>query len=137
MFLGKTKDGIRLLSESDCEKPLGLEDTLPDGTLVMGDLASKHPPHNPSPLVHSSPLVLMIDLFPLILLSLRLLTDSALGGRLYTLLVLPGRLIPMLPVGRDYVLPLKRLQMNHVRPLPWLVGVCVPPLWTLLASPLC
>ena len=49
MFLGKTKDAIRLLCEGDCGVPLSLEDTLPDGTSVMDTLESKHPP--PQPLV--------------------------------------------------------------------------------------
>ena len=49
MFLGKTKDAIRLLCEGDCGVPLSLEDALPDGTSVMDTLESKHPP--PQPLV--------------------------------------------------------------------------------------
>ena len=47
MFLGKTKDAIRLLSTSDCGGPLDLNEIF-DGKSVLEILESKHPPPRPT-----------------------------------------------------------------------------------------
>ena len=51
MFLGKTKDAIRLLSTSDCGGPLDLNEIF-DGKSVLEILESKHPPPRPTALFH-------------------------------------------------------------------------------------